>query len=254
MSTREKIKEILLAALGFVIYVLILSVTYQIPGMFFGESLLSTCLATAVPVFVAGIVIYIFFCTKELKIKSENFTPVKVICVIFISLGMAVILNVLLSDKFIPWDKIPGDFVYPAESNVTTIPLFVSLIAYGVGAPFGEEMLFRALIFNKFNKVMPSMVAMLLSAFMFGFYHGNLIQGIYAFLMGFLFAFLYQKSGSFLAPFLAHSAANILICLASYFNVVADTIYSAAGIIISVLAVILCLFIFVRKTERKKHD
>lgn len=43
----------------------------------------------------------------------------------------------------------------------------------------------------------------------FGVYHGNVLQFIYALLMGFMFALIYEKTGNLLAPVFAHIAANV---------------------------------------------
>ena len=49
----------------------------------------------------------------------------------------------------------------------------------------------------------------LISSLLFGLYHGNMVQFVYSFLMGLLFAAICQNSGGILASAAAHSAANL---------------------------------------------
>ena len=53
----------------------------------------------------------------------------------------------------------------------------------------------------------------MITAFFFGFYHGNVLQGIYAFLMGLVMGQLMRKEDGLLAPILFHMSANAFIFL-----------------------------------------
>ena len=84
----------------------------------------------------------------------------------------------------------------------------------------------------------------------FGVIHGNLLQGIYAFLLGVLFCFLYDMSGRDLkVPILAHMSANLASVLAtmipaiarlrvSYFTI--QTIVFTALLIVSLFVIYKC--------------
>lgn len=75
-------------------------------------------------------------------------------------------------------------------------------------APLCEELIFRGLIYNRMKEYVPLKTAMLLQAFAFGLYHGNLVQLLYAFFLGYLMAYVYEKYHSFWAAFLFHAVAN----------------------------------------------
>ena len=55
--------------------------------------------------------------------------------------------------------------------------------------------------------------AAVVSALMFGIYHGNLVQGIYAFLIGMLLCLVYERTGRLLAAALFHGAGNLAVYL-----------------------------------------
>ena len=59
-------------------------------------------------------------------------------------------------------------------------------------------------------------MAVVLSSALFGFYHMNAVQGVYAFLIGCLIAYSYEYFGSFLMPIAIHMISNLLSYCLSY--------------------------------------
>lgn len=88
--------------------------------------------------------------------------------------------------------------------------IFVEILMIGIIAPIGEELAFRALAYRRMRDYMPAWLSIILSSLIFGIYHGNLIQGIYAFILGLVLAYVYEKYKNILAPILVHAAANTL--------------------------------------------
>lgn len=79
-----------------------------------------------------------------------------------------------------------------------------------IAAPLREELLFRGIIFERLRQVLPFWWAAMGSSIFFGLIHGNIIQGIYAFFMGIVLAWLYEKRGRLYEPVLFHSVANLM--------------------------------------------
>lgn len=77
-------------------------------------------------------------------------------------------------------------------------------------APMMEEAVFRLGIYGLLRRKLRPKAAAFLSALAFGFYHGNMIQGLYAFLLGFVLAWGYEKCpwGKYRMAVLMHAAAN----------------------------------------------
>lgn len=95
-------------------------------------------------------------------------------------------------------------------STQYSIPFALQLIGFGLITPLCEELMFRGVIYRRLRMgQMPYKRAMILSALMFGLYHGNLVQFIYAFILGILFVYLYEKYHSLAAPVLAHVFVNL---------------------------------------------
>jgi membrane protease YdiL (CAAX protease family) len=89
----------------------------------------------------------------------------------------------------------------------------VQIIGTAMIVPLCEELLFRGLLYNRLKEKIPANTAIWLSALAFGVYHGNLVQLVYATLLGVLMAYLYEKYHSFLAPYLFHATANLVSVL-----------------------------------------
>lgn len=84
------------------------------------------------------------------------------------------------------------------------LSLFVTVIL----APLAEELLFRGVTLKKAQKIMPFMAANILQAVLFGIYHMNLIQGVYAFVLGLILGFTAEYFHSIWAAILLHACVN----------------------------------------------
>lgn len=87
--------------------------------------------------------------------------------------------------------------------------ILVMILWMGIAAPVAEEGIFRWLVYLRMRDHRRVASAALLSGLFFGVYHGNLLQGIYATIMGAVFALLMEWSGSLSASALLHIGANI---------------------------------------------
>lgn len=95
----------------------------------------------------------------------------------------------------------------------------VGLFCYGVITAISEELLFRGVIYNCFRRYMKVSAAMVMSAALFAVYHGNSVQGLYAFAMGCLMVYAYEYFGDFRMPVLIHMAANMLAYVMAYVEI-----------------------------------
>lgn len=79
--------------------------------------------------------------------------------------------------------------------------------------PAVEELVMRGLLYQRFRAMMRPMAAILWSSLAFGIFHGNIVQGVYAFLVGMFFAWLMERSQRILVPMVGHMAANLFVLL-----------------------------------------
>ena len=81
-----------------------------------------------------------------------------------------------------------------------------------------EELIFRGQAFCLIRDRFGWRTAVFLSALLFGLYHGSVVQGVYAFFLGLGAAWLLQRFGTLLAPWLFHMAANLISVLLEHFS------------------------------------
>jgi len=129
----------------------------------------------------------------------------------------------------------------------------LDLVTAGLLVPVCEEMIFRWLIFRRMRRNTPLTGAVIFSALLFACYHGNLVQGIYAFLVGAVFAIVMEKTQTVLVPVIVHIGANLFSVLATDLGLL-DFIYENTTVllistVVSMIIVVLLLnLIFTRGT------
>lgn len=94
--------------------------------------------------------------------------------------------------------------------------LFVQIVATCVGAPLVEELLFRGLVYKRMRTRFKALPCMIFSSLIFGAVHGNIVQFVYAFLIGMILAFVYEKFKTIWAPVIFHAGANLLSILLTF--------------------------------------
>lgn len=87
---------------------------------------------------------------------------------------------------------------------------FIMTLCSIILAPIAEELTFRGLTLYYTRKLSDKFwVGNLLQALLFGIIHLNLIQGVYAFILGYIFGMLYKRYNSIFASIIAHITFNI---------------------------------------------
>lgn len=88
------------------------------------------------------------------------------------------------------------------------------MLAIAIGAPLGEEVMFRwGIMGHMLRRNCSAPMAIVVSAVLFGLLHMNPAQVFFAGAMGIMLGILYWRSGSLLWPFLLHFLNNSVACL-----------------------------------------
>lgn len=148
------------------------------------------------------------------------------LCILGLGAGMAAGCNFLFDLSGLT--RISADF-QAVSARQMTAGLFTGLVLYGFFSPLAEEMIFRGILFVRLKRFLPVTVAGMLSALLFGIYHGNVIQALYGFLAGCLLAWFYHKKGSFAQTVALHGVMNITGFLLGYFNLFSSPVCGWAG-------------------------
>lgn len=100
------------------------------------------------------------------------------------------------------------------SGNMPELPLTDDpwvLVLYGITIavipPIVEELLFRGMVLNSLRKYGDGF-AIVASALLFGLYHGNFVQMVFAFLAGLVMALVVVRTGSLWTSILIHFVNN----------------------------------------------
>lgn len=88
--------------------------------------------------------------------------------------------------------------------------LGLEILGSAMITPVLEELLFRGVVFGRLRRRMGMWTSVLLSSLIFAALHFNIVQFIYAFLLGIVFALYVEKTGKLYPAVLAHMTANAI--------------------------------------------
>lgn len=130
-----------------------------------------------------------------------------------------------------------------------------SVVVFG---PLVEEILFRGMIFGKLRRAFSFWPSAVISAVLFGVFHLNLVQGIYAGVFGLALAYIFEKTETLWGCYLLHALFN----MSSYIISGYETALEKAGLevpvwtellisVASIVIVSLLIKFFGKRTDRK---
>lgn len=162
---------------------------------------------------------YGFGCCKKRELLApfrKTFTGKNIVIIVMLAAGGCYLTNFAmpLAGMIIP-ESIMQSYIDLMETAGFGSNIFSTLAAVLI-APFGEELIFRGVCYHyacRLTAGMPNRkaafyIANTIQALAFGIFHGNLVQGIYAFLLGLLLGYLRERFGSVWASILAHMLVN----------------------------------------------
>ena len=165
---------------------------------------------------IVTIVESIFF-KNDYVVQSQSFKkkPLYLVSILLLGAAFSHGLNLLVS-----LFNINGIFgSYEAvEAEIFAPGVIFVIIRAVILAPIAEELVFRGLVFRRMKNYTSFWPAALVSSALFGLYHMNLAQGIYAFIFGIVLCEVYRRFNHLLAPILLHFAANVLSVILTYTN------------------------------------
>ena len=104
----------------------------------------------------------------------------------------------------------------PVERLISSSDIWLNLILISIIGPIFEEIFFRKFLIDRTIKY-GARVSIILSAVIFGFFHGNISQLFYAFLLGGFFAYVYIKTGNIIYTIIMHIIVNLMGSVVSLF-------------------------------------
>lgn len=123
--------------------------------------------------------------------------------------------------------------------HITTAVFLVVVVV----SPIFEEIIFRALVLGGLKKIIPFVFANMIQAALFGVWHGNIVQAVYAFILGLFIGTVMLLCGSFVYCIVLHMSINLS---GLYIDKVMNEKTSAAVYVVVFLAAALIMCLLVR--------
>ena len=168
-------------------------------------------LFSALAVMSSGIVFIFWYRHEtygEIRGKITHVVNIKNICkFVCLALGCQLFVSGVLSILTEYFPKVFDEYGDTISSILSGSPIVVVIVTVII-APITEELIFRGVTLHMANRHIPFLAANVLQAVLFGIYHGNLVQGIYAAGLGFILGLIYQKFRTIYASILLHMMVN----------------------------------------------
>lgn len=184
------------------------------------------------------------FTAAAFKSRVHPFPAQKVgggllVCLFLAGMGLAVLSNLLsgfLMD-FLTALGVPYP-TFPDTMELTATSLVLNIVSTAVLPAFAEELIFRGYVQGAL-KPFGNGIAIVLSAFLFGIFHGNILQFPFAFFMGLVFGWLFVATDSIWPCILVHFGNNLMSVLLDWFaKAYPDTQTEQITVVFTVVAAI----------------
>lgn len=158
---------------------------------------------------VFGLWYYIRYDGRYLVSPRTVFHPLSIVGIVMLVPGMQYLSTYIVSfvaTLFPDWLAAYEELLESAglDDSLTFLMFCYSVLL----APVCEELIFRGVTLRQAKKCLPFWAANLFQAVLFGAFHMNMMQGIYAFFLGMILGYVCEKSNSIYNPILLHMLFN----------------------------------------------
>ena len=155
------------------------------------------------------IIVYKFYGTRinmiiyRYKIKRIGLKDIMYI--ILFGIALSIVTSILinyLAQLFPSYEEVSNSITSQTNS-------ILNIICMTVLIPIYEEIIFRGIIFNHLKENYKIGTAIVIQSLLFGIAHGNIVQGIYAFILGIVLVLMYMYFNSIYANIILHMIFNL---------------------------------------------
>ena len=156
---------------------------------------------------------------------------------------IATLTGVLIPSAMDSYEDLAQNF------DLSTASPVLMILAVCIVGPIAEELVFRGMIFGKLRWAFSFWPAAIISGIMFGVFHMNIMQGVYASVLGVLLAYVYEKTQTIFGSIFFHIVFNASSYITDFVNsgiqsvVPSETVYSAGLILFSILSGIIVILL-----------
>lgn len=176
---------------------------------------------------VFGLWYYMRYDGNYLPRIRSTFHPLSVLGIVILIPGTQFLTSYIISfvsALFPSWLETYMDLMETSGLDSTvTVGLFLYAVLLG---PVSEELIFRGVTMRQFEKCLPFWAANLMQALLFGVFHMNMLQGVYAFCLGILLGYVCKKGGSIYHAILLHMLFNFWGTVLSEYITIGDSVFA----------------------------
>ena len=195
-----------------------------------------------------------FFTLNKIKPSVCGMTVLLAFCMYFLVISLLSVIGTVFPDLLENYNN--------AMTHEGETKWFLMFLTTVIGAPLVEELIYRNMSINNLRKTVSPVIAILISSIVFGVAHGNLLQAIYAGLLGGVFGFLFVRTDSIYPSLIGHAVFNGIGFLFSYIGELLEnsaedspemmtyTIVVSVLILLSYVGGPLTIWWFERKTKK----
>ena len=183
---------------------------------------------------------------KKIKLNKINIKAGNLLFYILVGVCISVSYNLLLCglNKVVYFTNL-----YDSVNR----NILVTLITTGILGPILEELIFRGIVYEKLKNFNKKSTSTLITGVLFGLFHGNIIQFIYAVLLNFVLVKSYERENNILAPILIHVCANSVTTLLLNF-IIQINIFLTIILFLIFLSVLIILLKILYKKNNSGYD
>lgn len=176
---------------------------------------------------------------------QSGFTLLTILTLVITAFGIQFVGDSIVSIM----DRITPTFAASYHEQIATMGIGQSLaplmlLYVVVLGPIMEELAFRGLIYRFSRLALPFWGANVLQAALFGIFHANLVQAIYAFIFGLVLGYIAHRGRGIRYSLFTHIAVNALGCFfAGFFETVSGS-FTGLAILIGVILIVFAVFAF----------
>lgn len=206
----------------------------------------------ALTIVVFGLWYYIGYEGVYVKRPHTIFHPLSILGIVMLVPGMQYLSTYIVSftaNLFPQWLKVYEELLETAglDDNIKIGMLLYSVLF----APICEELVFRGVTLRQAKRCFPFWAANVMQAVLFGAFHMNMIQGIYAFFLGIILGYICEKSNSIHNAILLHMLFNFWGTVLSRFFSIGNTAFAVIFWFIFAIAMTAAgLFVFTAGARR----
>jgi membrane protease YdiL (CAAX protease family) len=180
---------------------------------------------------IAFYIIIILIIKRKYPIPSNPTTIYKDYYCLYLGISLSTTLNMLI-------------FLITKSYTKVTTSLLTSIISSAIVGPIFEEYIFRYYLLNKLKEFNKPTTAIILNSLIFAILHQTLINMFFALILGLILNITYHNSQNIKSSILVHIGSNLIAIFL--------TAYHPLILILSLVNLLLCFLIFVKRNKKRR--